>query len=81
MNKQIKKLNRVFIKITFQTHCIQQTDDERVVQGEKLLHDLIFGIMDGIIPTLQAHQQLKKDNRRRQVGYSAFKNLCPSTSI
>lgn len=51
----------------------QQTDDERVIQGEKLLHDLIFGIMDGIIPTLQAHQQLKKDNRRRQVGYQSDK--------
>ena len=47
----------------------QQTDDERVVKGNKLLHDLIFGIMDGIIPTLQAQQQLKKNIRqRRQAG-------------
>ena len=53
----------------------QQTDDERVVQGEKLLHDLIFGIMDGIIPALQAYQNIKKDNRQRRgaAGYQSDK--------
>lgn len=52
----------------------QQADDERFLEGERLLHDLIFGIMDGIVPALQAQQQLKKDVRqRKQGGYQSDK--------
>ena len=52
----------------------QQADDARYLEGERLLHDLIFGIMDGIVPVLQAQQQLKKDVRqRKQGGYQSDK--------
>jgi len=50
------------------------TDEERIRQGEKLLHDLIFGIMDKIVPLLKAQQAMKKDPRRtKQPGYNSDK--------